>query len=219
MSTGRLDAKSQYYYLVSATPHSPRPGLGGLRGVVRNLQPGIAARARNGLGASGRSQDAPFDVYVPRSVIEEAERWAEAGGNKEQAGFLLGYLAHDDGRVYLAVTAQAHAKGEGTCTSFRFADDAAVAARRLLAERGRGECVAGWWHSHFWCATCPKRHECAVSTIFFSADDQAVMESGHAEPWQVGLVVGLDGGGYAAKLYGWVDGSVRERPFEVVHAL
>lgn len=216
--TGALAAGSHYTYLVSAAPEAPRSGLGSLAGAVRNLQPPIRARSREELGIGGVVQDAPFDVYLPRHVLKEAEQWAEAGGNNEQAGFLLGCLGQDGGRVFLAVTAQAHAAGEGTCTSFRFTEDAGVAARRLLAARGRGECVVGWWHSHFWCATCPKRKECAVSTVFFSADDEAVMESGHAEPWQVALVVGFDGRetGYAAKLYGWLDGGVRERPFEIV---
>ncbi|NIA16312.1 MAG: hypothetical protein GWP08_19805, partial [Nitrospiraceae bacterium] len=170
-------------------------------------------------------QDACFDVHVARHVLNDILRQVGVAEQKEQAGFLLGRLCRDTqtGRVAAVVEAQVQATAavEPTCTSFTLSPSTFDEARHVLETRNRpGEVILGWQHSHTWCGKCEKRSECQSSTVFWSLDDEAVHESAFPQPYNIGLVVGLDhkqeGSPYSFKMFGWQDGLIRERGFHVL---
>ena len=174
-------------------------------------------------GAQAPRDDA-FDIHVTQHVLDEIVRQVEVSQQKEQAGFLLGKLVRDTqtGGVAAIVDAQVQATAviEPTCTSFTLSPSTFDEARHVLEMRNRpGEIILGWQHSHTWCGQCPKRAECQASTVFWSQDDEAVHESAFPQPYNTGLVVGLDhkqeGSPYSYKMFGWQDGLIRERGFNV----
>ncbi len=235
LAQGVLKANERFYYLVSAFPITPTtsaatesrvPGKRKFQTSVRRPQlEFVQKRAPACPGATAKDLgEALFDVYVPRHVIDDILRQVKKSGEREQAGFLIGYLGRDPAthRPYCVVTAQAQATEgvESTCTSFRFSERTFLAAHRLLELRGQAqERIVGWQHSHTWCAQCGKRDQCTVSTVFWSPDDQMVHESAFPQPYQLGLVVGLDpkrsADPYSLKMYGWQDATIFERPFRV----
>lgn len=233
LAQGMLKPNERFYYLISAFPNpqapvqpNPENGGGKFRTSVKKARLHFVEQSAPGLEAerSVNSTDL-FDVNVPHHVIDDILGQVSRSHEKEQAGFLIGYLGRDPrtGRLHSMVTAQVQATEgvEATCTSFRFSDQSFLAARRFLDLRGRPEeTILGWQHSHTWCVKCQKRDQCEANTVFWSSDDQRVQESAFPQPFQIGLVVGQDHtkdqDSYSFKMYGWTDACICERSFNVI---
>jgi hypothetical protein len=100
----------------------------------------------------------------------------------------------------------------------------------MIALRARSgaapEFVVGWHHSHpfRFCQQCPlpTPPECIAKVMFYSVDDLQVMATTFHQPFHVGLLTALEPrleaalGHLPAKLFGWRNGEVVGRGFEVI---
>jgi proteasome lid subunit RPN8/RPN11 len=167
-------------------------------------------------------------VFIARSVLDDALAQARRCPEREVGGVLLGKLRRDPaGRLYLDVTCQVPAEGaEATSTSVTFTPAVWERARQIAGLRCQGEIFVGWVHSHPFrlCAECPlpTPPECLAKVLFFSADDEFLMELSFAQPFMVGLLTAVEPrletalGHLPVRLYGWRKGEIQARGFYVV---
>jgi proteasome lid subunit RPN8/RPN11 len=223
-------------YQLAAYLDEARPQTRGLSIELESEAPEIPVRSgsRRALGTS-EAWDNPrasdFPVLLPRHVIEESVEEARRAPEREVGGVLLGHLRRDaeDGEAYLEVTALVPAEEtEATELSVTFTPATWERAREVIAVRGEGEIFVGWMHSHpfRFCEECPLPvpKECMEKVLFYSADDEFLMELSFARPFMVGLLAAvepkLEGAlGHApVKLYGWNKGLIEARGFEVIES-
>jgi hypothetical protein len=234
---GRVADGTRLHFALAACPAGA--GASAPAGLLFTLERATTAIAvRPGTRpASGPDQawDAPepddFPVLIHRAVIADA--LAEAAGDPEHeaGGFLLGHLRRDDAtrRPYLEITGLVPAQAtEATAASLTFTPESWAHVRRLIDLRGAGEILVGWMHSHpfRFCTECPvpAPAECIAKVLFFSRDDEFVMETAFPQPFMVGLVAAVEPRLEAAlghppvRLFGWDRGVIRARGFHVVGA-
>jgi proteasome lid subunit RPN8/RPN11 len=170
-----------------------------------------------------------FPVLIPRHVLEEAVDEARRAPEREVGGVLLGHLRRDPegGEIFLQVTCQVPAEQtEATTTSVTFTDRTWARVREVVELRGEGEIFAGWVHSHpfRFCKECPlpAPPECVAKVLFYSSDDEFLMELTFAQPFMVGLLTAVEPkleqslGHLPVKLYGWRHGEIQARGFHVI---
>jgi proteasome lid subunit RPN8/RPN11 len=168
-----------------------------------------------------------FPVVIPRHVLEESVEEARKAPQREVGGVLLGHLCRDrHNELFLDVTCLVPCEGtESTALSVTFTHATWARVREVAAWRGEGELIVGWMHSHPFrlCAECPVPvpAECQAKVLFYSGDDEFVMETSFARPFMVGLLAAVDAKIEATlkrapvRLFGWDGGKVRQRGFEV----
>jgi hypothetical protein len=174
-----------------------------------------------------RTED--FPVLIHRHVIDEAIVEAAGSPENETGGFLLGHLRLDSAsrRPFLEVTDLVPAQStEASIISVTFTPLSWAHVRRLIDIRGEGEILVGWMHSHpfRFCADCPipAPEECITKILFFSRDDEFVMEAAFPQPYMVGLLAGLEPrleaaiGHKPVRLFGWDRGVIRARGFHLI---
>jgi proteasome lid subunit RPN8/RPN11 len=168
-------------------------------------------------------------VLIPRRVIEEAVEDAGRAPEREVGGALLGHLRRDTdgGEIFVEVTCQVPAE-ETTATdlSITFTPATWARVREVIEVRGEGEIFVGWVHSHPFglCAECPLTPppECVAKVLFFSSDDEFLMELSFPRPFMVGLLSAREPrlaaalGHAPVRLFGWRDGRIEPRGFEVI---
>jgi proteasome lid subunit RPN8/RPN11 len=172
-----------------------------------------------------------FPVLIPRHVLQESVEEARRAPEREVGGVLLGHLRRDDetGEVFLEVTCMVPAEEtQATSTSVTFTHATWARVREVIEWRGEGEIFAGWVHSHpfRFCAECPLPvpAECLAKVLFYSIDDRFLMELSFARPFMVGLLTAVEPrvetalGHLPVKLFGWRDGSIEGRGFEVIES-
>lgn len=166
--------------------------------------------------------DAP--VFIADPVLREIHELAEAAGDVETGGVLIGRLHRAAGgsEILVEITAQIPARhAEAHVTSFAFTPETWAAADAARALRGQAELMLGWWHSHpFFCRACPpeRRRACAFSRSCFSAEDVHLHHTCFSQAWQVALLTSeLPEQGRVAALFGWRMGRVVERGFRKLH--
>jgi proteasome lid subunit RPN8/RPN11 len=170
-----------------------------------------------------------FPVLIPRRVLHDALDQAREQPGQEVGGFLLGHLCRDEdsAELFMLVTCHIPAEGtEATGTSVTFTADTWAQARAVLEWRDEGEIFAGWAHSHpfRFCAECPDppKPDCAGKVLFFSPEDHFLMELTFPQPFMVGLQTAVEPrlekalGHLPVRLYGWRDGVIVPRGFEVI---
>ena len=96
----------------------------------------------------------------------------------------------------------------------------------MLRLRAADEFVCGWYHSHPFslCAECPlpTPPECLTKVLSYSEDDVHLMETTFEQPYMVGLLATIDPriettlGHLPIKLFGWRDGEIQPRGFDVL---
>jgi hypothetical protein len=166
-------------------------------------------------------------VLLPRRVIEEALDDARRDPGREVGGALLGHLRRDGDELYLEVTCQVPAEQtSATETSITFTPQTWARVREVIEVRGEGEIFVGWVHSHPFrlCKDCPlvPPPECVAKVLFFSADDEFLMELSFPRPFMVGLLTAVEPkleaalGHAPVRLYGWRDGAIVPRGFHVI---
>jgi len=174
-------------------------------------------------GAVGESLN---PVFIPQSVLDEAQTLVEAAGAREVGGILVGRFQHDPTIPDLGVviTAQIPARlalGEPDKLTFTAETWAAVEAAIQL--RQSEEHILGWWHSHparYLCRERPcsleARRVCPLQRGMFSRHDLNLHETVFAKAFQLALVVTFADDGCHHALYGWDQGVVRQRGFHVL---
>ena len=232
---GKLPEKGRLLYRLAAyldaVEEKPRRGL---RIALEPASVAVPLRtaSRRDLGVAEAWDDPSpddFPVVIPRRVIEEAVEEAKQAPEREVGGVLLGHLCRDreNGEVFLRVTCQVPAEQtEATTTSVTFTAATWARVREVLELRGEGEVFAGWVHSHpfRFCAECPlpTPQECVDKVLFYSTDDEFLMELSFARPFMVGLLTAVESklerklGHAPVRLYGWKDGEIEPRGFDVI---
>jgi hypothetical protein len=222
------------YQLTAYLDEGEKQQSGGLTIELESETPEIPVRpgSRKALGPS-EAWDNPgpddFPVLVPRHVIEEAVEEAKGAPEREVGGVLLGHLRRDEGELYLEVTALVPGEEtEATELSVTFTHATWARVREVIDVRGEGEIFVGWMHSHpfRFCQECPLPvpKECMDKVLFYSADDEFLMELSFARPFMVGLLAAVEPrletalGHAPVKLYGWNKGLIEARGFEVIES-
>jgi proteasome lid subunit RPN8/RPN11 len=192
----------------------------------------IIAGSRKEFGAS-QAWDAPgpedFPVLIPQHVVEEAVEEAKRAPEREVGGVLLGRLRRDEQtrELFLEVTCLVPAEQtEATEMSVTFTHATWARVREVIEVRDENEMFVGWMHSHpfRFCKECPLPvpKECMDKVLFYSSDDDFLMELSFARPFMVGLLAAIEPrletvlGHLPVKLYGWKDGRIEARGFEVI---
>jgi proteasome lid subunit RPN8/RPN11 len=201
---------------------------------MESEQPAIpirtASRRRHGpVEAWDGPRPDDFPVLLPRHVLEESVDMARQAPGREVGGVLLGHLCRDrdTGELYLEVSCLVPAEEtEATALSVTFTHRTWARVREVMEWRGEGELVAGWMHSHPFrlCAECPVPvpAECQAKVLFYSTDDEFLMELSFPRPFMVGLLAAVEPklestlGHLPVKLFGWDGGLIRPRGFEVI---
>jgi hypothetical protein len=177
-------------------------------------------------GSSGTdATDVP--VFVHRQVLDEAAALAEAAGDFETGGVLVGKL-HRDGsipEVFIEVTAQIaapHTRSESA--KLTFTADTWTAVRAALALRKKGELMLGWHHYHpDFCRLrgCPpeRRRVCTATSAFFSTEDVQLHHAVFGRAFQIALLISDNtADGLQRSFYGWRAGVVSERSFQILES-
>ncbi len=176
------------------------------------------------------SDDRDVPILIDRAVLEEVVEEAQAAPQREIGGVLLGHLVRRQQEGDVSVMVTGLAAGGNTTTacsaSVTFTPETFALAREIVQLRGVGESIVGWYHSHpfRFCAECPlpTPPECIAKVLFFSQDDIHLMETTFDQPFMVGLLAAVEPrietaiGHLPVRLFGWRDGSVRQRGFDVV---
>jgi hypothetical protein len=235
LSQGRISKGSTLLYGLSACPRGDHdagrePPLFTLDRPTADVA--ILPGDRDALGPeepwdSPRAEDLP--VLFHRRVILDAVAEAGAAPDSEIGGFLLGHLRRDavSRHPFLEVTSLVPAENTAaTATSLTFTPDSWSHVRRLIDLRGEGEILVGWMHSHpfRFCAECPipATQECIAKILFFSRDDEFLMETAFPLPFMVGLLAAVEPrlpaalGHPSVRLFGWNKGAIEARGFHVV---
>lgn len=226
---------AQYHYLVSAEPRAAaetgtlvRPGACA-RLAPLTLRPASLAEALARSVSMGTSNPRDFRVFVPERVLEEVSEQTTRAGEAEAGAVLLGHLNRDTRTqdVFLEVTAQVPAPHtEGSQTALKFTAASWSAVRASVARRQNNEVWLGWQHSHpqkHWelkCSErCPpeKRTLCPLAgAAFLSDDDVSLHRAIFSRAFCVALLVTVTDGGLRYALFGWRDGMVQQRGFDLL---
>jgi proteasome lid subunit RPN8/RPN11 len=232
-----MSEKEELYYRLSAFLNEDENSL-------RAKETGNRLQVTTGgvVVGSGRRQDfrpaepwdnpslADLSILVDLGVMEEIVEEAKSNSDREVAGYLLGHVQRDEDtqKVFVVVTGLASASGttEATGTSVTYTPASFVQVRQIMKLRAAGESVIGWYHSHPFklCAECPlpTPPECIAKVLFYSVDDVHLMETTFEQPFMVGLLAAVDPrieqalGHPPLKLYGWDNGQIKARGFDVV---
>jgi proteasome lid subunit RPN8/RPN11 len=231
---GQVPPDATLAYRLAAYADEPQPRK--KRGLTLHLEeeaPAIPIRTRERLTRGpvevwDATTADDFPVVIPRHVLEESVEEARRAPEREVGGVLLGHLCREEGtnELFLAVTCLVPCEEtEATALSVTFTHATLARVREVAEWRGEGELIVGWMHSHPFrlCAECPLPvpAECQAKVLFYSGDDEFVMETSFARPFMVGLLAAVDPKIEATlkrvpvRLFGWDGGRVRQRGFEV----
>lgn len=235
VASRRLTDDVLHYQLAAYRDSVEKSAASGLAFELETAAPSIPIRAssRKEFGTT-ETWDKPlvedFPVLIPRHVLDEAVDEARRVPEREVGGVLLGHLRRDGegGELFLEVTCLVPAEQtQATEVSVTFTGATWARVREVIDWRGEGEIFAGWMHSHpfRFCAECPlpAPPECVGKVMFYSSEDEFLMETSFARPFMVGLLAAVEPrletvlGHPPVKLYGWKNGRIEPRGFEVVN--
>ncbi len=168
-------------------------------------------------------------VFIPEDVIREAREQADAAGEVETGGVLLGRLLRDPAQaeLFLEVTCQIPARQAiAESTRLTFTPETWSEIEDTMALRRRpDEIMVGWWHSHpahAWCHACPleRRSACSLTRPFLSEADRIFQASVFSRAHSLALVLvdRVVGESFAFEpaLFGWCREGLRQRGFQLL---
>jgi proteasome lid subunit RPN8/RPN11 len=229
---GLLESGERFSYLVAAYPVAdvaPEPAP---RRRLEIEEVPVPLRCRPSRLADFLAQSVPcgehdgedIHVFIPRSILDEAEEMTRAADGVETASVLIGHLHRDPagGEIFLEATAHIPARNpQATSTKVTLGPETWDSMHAAVKLRGAGEQMIGWFHSHpaaRWCnAQCPpaSRAECPLQRVFFSADDCDVQRAVFSKAFHVALLVTQTDAGMRHALFGWRDGVIVQRGFHI----
>jgi len=231
---GRLQAGESFEYLVmafpDAAPAAPAPRTRfqveevpvPLRWRTSALDEFFERSVEHGVNDP---QDIP--VFIPQSVLDEADALTLQSPKVEVASVLIGHLHRDvaGGELFPEVTALIAARNsQGTSVKVTFGPETYQAVDQAIALRGRGEIWLGWSHSHpaaAWCnpeCSAEARAKCPLQRVFFSADDCDVHRTLFPRAFSLALLVTNTDAGLVHALFSWRNGVIVQRGFHILDA-
>lgn len=224
-----------YQYLVKAVPHERRKPAGpaqppdGVQLAPLALRAGSLAELGARSVPLGAQAAGDFRVFVPEHVLEEVSDQTNLAGEMETGSILLGQLCRDEETrdIFLEITTQVPARHTSASpTRLTFTAATWTAARGAAALGGPGTLQAGWFHSHpqrHWGAKCSercppeKRAACPLAgAAFLSQDDVALHAAIFGRAFCVALLVTATARGLRYAMFGWRQGTVQQRGFELI---
>ncbi|MBK8060494.1 MAG: Mov34/MPN/PAD-1 family protein [Gemmatimonadetes bacterium] len=174
------------------------------------------------VAVDGDAGEGALPVVIDGFVLDELRDVAQAAGQHETGGLLVGHIRRDpdDDGLFLEVSAQLPAAGtKATSTRLTFTSESWEGLRHAITGRGRGEVALGWYHthpSHAWCRDCApeRRASCRLRQPFLSADDRLLHRTVFPRAWSVALLVNQrerDVSEFA--LFGWTNGLIARRGY------
>lgn len=129
----------------------------------------------------------PLGVVLGEPVHTALVRTEQFSGEVEEGGFLIGQVYLDgndpDGGRLVRVTAAVPAQRTGaSLLHFTFTGESYLRIGEALAERGRGESLVGWYHTHLFAAT---------ERFGLSTTDVELHLSTFRRPWQMAALVNI----------------------------
>jgi proteasome lid subunit RPN8/RPN11 len=234
VAAGRVPNNTIVQYQLAAYLDAPEAAPKGLSFELESAPTAIPIRggSRRSFGPA-EAWDGPgaedFPVLLPRQVIHDAVAEARRAPEREVGGVLLGHLRRDDetGELFLEVTCMVPAEEtQADEVSITFTPATWARVREVIDWRGEGEIFVGWAHSHpfRFCAECraPAPVECVAKVLFYSLDDEFLMELSFARPFMVGLLSAVEPlleptlGHAPVRLFGWKHGAIVNRGFHVI---
>jgi hypothetical protein len=177
--------------------------------------------------ATGRTREGePVSLSIRRSVLETLREEAARHLEVERANILVGHLVQE-GPGTAAVVVTGHSPVELGANASRvhcdFTPETFLALHREIRCRADGAVILGWAHTHPpVCGAACLQHvpACETGMLFFSIpDDHAVHRAAFPARYMVALVSGKEPGRRAdepgVRAYGWKDGGIAERQFQV----
>jgi hypothetical protein len=173
-------------------PHQ-RPRLFNLQEMEPEPPPLLSLRD-NGLAAAIGAH--PVSVLLSEPVFEAFTSTMTFDDDVEDGGFLAGSVhrdAENPERYIVDVSAILPAERTGaSLLHFTFTGESFLRVSELLAHRGTGEQLVGWYHTHLFPAT----DEFGLSTI-----DVELHTSTFRLPWQIAALVNLSRTGRTLRCY------------------
>ena len=195
------------------------------------LKPASFATLMSAAVPFGELTAGDMPVFIPQQILDEASALTRQADRVETGGILVGHLCVDGSipEIAVHVTAQIPARyAAGEVGKLTFTAETWAAVQAALALRRSDEIMVGWFHSHpafAWCeksAQCPSERSrgCALMQSFFSADDVFLHETVYPSAYNIALVVtntNNTGDGLKHALFGWRQGTVRQRGFHILN--
>ena len=229
-----LEPKDKFHYSVVAFRAPERaPVRAGLSLTVEEVEAPSVVRAapcndlqrRSTVIGEAHAADTP--VFLPQRVLDHAASLTHAAGSNETAGILIGHICRDagSGRIFVEVTDLIPAKHTVAETmQVKFTAETWTAVEGAIQLRRSNEIMVGWFHSHpakFWCSpNCgpEARRNCPLSRSFFSADDAALHRAVFPMAHAIALLTTNAEPGLRHALFGWREGLIVQRGFQVLDA-
>jgi hypothetical protein len=222
-----------YFYRLSAERRADPPvapaGAPTVRLAPLSLPVASMAALRRDAVPLGPQDDLDFRVFVPQQILEEATELAEQAAEKETGSLLLGQVHRNstDADVFVELTAQVPARHtSASAVKLTFTAQTWSAARAALALRNRRELMLGWLHTHpqkHWKLKCnkdcppEKRASCPLGgSVFFSEEDVALQRAIFPRAFCVALLLTVTDDGMRYAMFGWRDGEVVQRGFDLL---
>lgn len=231
---GQLESGERFRFLVTAFPRQDSVPAAAIRftaeeapaPIVFKDTPLSAFLDESTAEGPGHAED--MEIFLPQLVLDEAVALTHEAEARETGGILIGHLHRDRSRpdVFGEVTAQVHARNaDADLTRLTFTAETWTDVRTAIELRRKAEVMLGWWHSHpvkEWCKECAadKQQSCGMASSFFSAHDKALHRAVFPRAYSIGLVVNDRAlGGVSFSLFGWRQGSLEPRGFNVIRAV
>ncbi|MGS2640175.1 JAB N-terminal domain-containing protein [Streptosporangium sp. LJ11] len=144
-------------------------------------------------------------ILMSRDIHRRFVRTMPLSDRMEEGGFMLGRVtkARDDAHlVEVTHITPAHRSGAGM-VHFTFTGESFFAAAQLIEERGLGEELLGWYHTHLFGVD----HEMGLSSI-----DIDLHLATFQKQWQVAALLNLSRDGRTLRFYGRGDDGLKEYP-------
>lgn len=179
-----------------------------------DAEPAASSLVRLGVadadGAQAGPPDGPVVVVVGARPFEALTRGAALSDEVEEGGFLVGRVFLDEARperriveVSDAVSAQ---RTGASLLHFTFTGESFLRISEQLAQRGRGERLVGWYHTHLFPAT---------DRLGLSSIDVDLHRGTFRLPWQIAGLVNLDGDARVLRFYRVADDGVEPATYWV----
>lgn len=227
---GELQDGDRYRYRTLARPLGPAEEQAPRRIATATVTTALPIRdgdlaayiAQSRLSGEPNTADAP--IFVPATIVSQAEELTRAAGDVETGGILVGHLVRDRARseVFTEVTGLVPARNAtADATSLHFTPEVWSDVHAAIALRGHEEIWVGWFHSHpvrVWCRKCaPERQAtCSMRQNFFSEHDRSLHRSVFPAAFNVAWVVNDSAQGLSHSCFGWRLGALVQRAFHIL---
>ncbi|MEU7898000.1 JAB N-terminal domain-containing protein [Nonomuraea sp. NPDC049152] len=136
----------------------------------------------------------PVNVLMPGEVHVQLTGGMKLSERLEEGGFLIGRVsrAADAHLVEITHVTPAHRSGAGAI-HFTFTGDSFLAVNQMIADRGKGEELVGWYHTHL---------RGVDVGMGLSATDVDLHRATFLRPWQVAALLNLSRNGRTLRFYG-----------------